>query len=331
MPTITIHLTQEQIQELYHNGDITVSLDVYNNLSSHFTGSLFFDFFRSEIERLKENGKKRTTETYTATYRKFLSFTGDKRLPFSSLDSKKTEAFQAYLREQGLAMNTISFYMRILKAVYNRAVERGLTVDRHPFRHVYTGIAKTSKRAISLEDLRTLKRFHIKNPRLQFARDMFLFSFYTRGMSFVDMAYLRKTDIRNGVLVYKRHKTGQFISILWEDKMQDIVDCYAIPGSDYLLPFIHHQNGKERNQYRNFQSRINHDLKIIAKMAGIGEKLTMYQARHSWATIARQMEVPIEVISRGMGHTNQKTTEIYLKSIDIEVVDRANRRIMELL
>ena len=331
MPTITIHLTQEQIQELYNNRDITVSLDACNYPSSSYIDSRFFDFFGSEIDRLKENGKKRTTETYTATYKKFLSFTGDKLLPFSSLDTKKAEAFQAYLREQGLTMNTISFYMRILKAVYNRAVERGLTVDRHPFRHVYTGIAKTSKRAISLEDLRALKRFHIKNSRLQFARDMFLFSFYTRGMSFVDMAYLRKTDIRNGVLVYKRHKTGQFISIQWENMMQVIVDRYTIAASDYLLPFIHHQNGKERNQYRNFQSRINHDLKTIAKMAGIGEKLTMYQARHSWATIARQIDIPIEVISRGMGHTNQKTTEIYLKSIDIEVIDQANHRIIELL
>lgn len=335
MPAITIHLTQEQVQELFNNRDITIGVNIcsFTNAANESFDSekSFFDFFQKEIENLKERGQKRTTETYKAAYKKFLCFTTNTQLPFRDVDSKLLEAFQAYLRKQNLSMNTISFHMRILRAVYNKAIEQGLADDLRPFRHVYTGIAKTSKRAISIEELRALRQFTSDDKNLLFARDMFLFSFYTRGMSFVDMAYLKKSDIINDILTYKRHKTGQSLNIRWEKKMQDIVNQYALPSSEYLLPFIHIRNGKERNQYRNCQSKINHNLKIVAKQVAIDQKLTMYCARHTWATIAQQMQIPIEVISRGMGHTNPKTTEIYLKSIDIKAIDQANHQILNSL
>jgi integrase len=151
-------------------------------------------------------------------------------------------------------------------------------------------------------------------------------------MSFVDIAYLKQGDIRNGILTYKRRKTGQMLNIRWEEAMQEIVDRYQKQhGGTYLLPIINKENGKERNQYRHVQTQVNKHLKTIAEMAGMSTKLTMYCARHSWATIARQLQIPMEVISHGMGHTHERTTEIYLKSIDIESIDQANRRIISLL
>ena len=113
--------------------------------------------------------------------------------------------------------------------------------------------------------------------------------------------------------------------------MQEITQRYPSKSGYYLLPIIHTQNGKERNQYRHVQTLINESLKTIGKMAKINSKLTMYVARHSWATIARQMGVPLNVISHGMGHSNEKTTEIYLKSVDMTIVDEANRNIMQQL
>jgi integrase len=219
--------------------------------------------------------------------------------------------------------------MRILRAVYNRCVERGLTENNDPFRRVYTGIARTAKRALTLDEMRRLKNLTTDDEALAMARDLFLFSFYTRGMSFVDIAYLRKADVRDGVLSYKRRKTGQLLTLAWEPKMQEIVDRHPALCTQYLLPIIHTVNGRERNQYRNRQTRVNVALKEVARLAGIGRKLTMYCARHSWATIARQVGVSVDVISRGMGHNSRRTTEIYLSTVDVKTIDKANRQIMD--
>ena len=117
--------------------------------------------------------------------------------------------------------------MRNLRAVYNQAVEKDLVKQCNPFRHVYTGIAKTLKRALPLKTLQQIKNLNLENtPSLEFARDMFLFSFYTRGMSFIDMAFLKTDDIKYGTLYYRRHKTGQMLQIKWERCMQEIVDKY---------------------------------------------------------------------------------------------------------
>ena len=146
----------------------------------------------------------------------------DKEVLFDQLNADLIAEYEAYLKGRGNSPNTVSFYMRILKAVYNRAVEDGLTEQRHPFKSVYTGVEKTLKRAISLNDLKHIKGLDLSlKPNLDFARDMFLFCFYTRGMSFIDMAYLRKKDLQNGILSYRRRKTGQQLFIKWERCMQD--------------------------------------------------------------------------------------------------------------
>ena len=121
--------------------------------------------------------------------------------------------------------------MRCLRAVYNRAVEKELVVQRNPFKHVYTGIDKTVKRAVPLKIIRQIRELDLTlTPELDYAKDLFLFSFYTRGMSFVDMAYLKKKNLQNGVLSYRRQKTGQQLFIRWEKPMQEIVDKYDTSG-----------------------------------------------------------------------------------------------------
>ena len=292
----------------------------------------FNDYICLQIARLKRLGKIRTSETYTAALRSFSGFMNDKEVLFDQLNADLIAEYEAYLKGRGNSPNTVSFYMRILKAVYNRAVEDGLTEQRHPFKSVYTGVEKTLKRAISLNDLKHIKGLDLSlKPNLDFARDMFLFCFYTRGMSFIDMAYLRKKDLQNGILSYRRRKTGQQLFIKWERCMQEIVDKYPINETEYLLPIITKRDEDYRKQYTNELHRVNHLLKKIGKQLDLPILLTMYVGRHSWASIAKSRNVPISVISEGMGHDSENTTQIYLASLDTSVGDKANKKILDLL
>ncbi len=247
-------------------------------------------------------------------------------------DSDIVEAYQAYLHRAGLIPNSISFYMRILRAIFNRAVEAGFTEQNYPFRHVYTGIDRTVKRALPLSAISRLRKLNLsQSPALAYARDMFMLSFYMRGMSFIDMAFLRKSDLRNGHVTYRRHKTGQQLSIAWISEMETIISHYPTPATPYLLPIITCNCTDERIFYQRVSTRVNRGLKQIANILGISVPLTLYVARHSWASAARAKGIPLNVISEGMGHDSETTTQIYLSSLDNSVVDRANSRIIAAL
>ena len=291
----------------------------------------FFDFIRGVIIKLKSLNKHRTAENYITTLNSFAQFWGDEDLLLSEIDADLTMQYEAYLIGRGISKNTISFYMRVLRAVYNRAVEQELTEQRNPFKHVYTGIDKTVKRAISFAAIKRIKELDLSLQSVSdFARDMILFSFYTRGMSFIDMAYLRKADLKHGMITYRRRKTGQQLTIKWEKCMQEIVAKYDNESSSpYLLPILKPPFDNSRSQYRNRLMQVNKSLKTIAKRVGLDVPLTMYVARHSWASIARSKHIPLSVISEGMGHDSEATTQIYLASLDTAVIDRANRLILK--
>lgn len=138
-------------------------------------------------------GKVRSCETYQATLNSFMRFRKGMDLTFDMIDSELMESYEAEMASRGLSRNTSSFYMRILRTNYRQAVEKGLTRDRRPFRHVYCGMDKTAKRSLTFEEIKRIKELELsRTPALDFARDMFIFSFCTRGMSFIDMAYLKK-------------------------------------------------------------------------------------------------------------------------------------------
>ena len=290
-----------------------------------------FSFWHNVIAQLKQLGKVRTSETYTATLKSFMAFRDDQDVPLDGITSDMMLMYEAYLKARGVRMNTISFYMRNLRAAYNRAVEKGLTAQNYPFRHVYTGVDKTVKRAIPIKSIKALKEMDLAtNSTLDFARDMFLFSFYTRGMSFVDMAYLKKTNLQNGILTYRRRKTGQELSIKWEKCMAEIIAKYPENKTDFLLPIIKDE-GDERRQYDSALHLVNYRLKELSTMLKLQRPLTMYVARHSWASAAKAKNVPLSVISEGMGHDSEATTQIYLASLETSVVDKANKMILGLL
>lgn len=292
----------------------------------------FVEFAKSLIEQLKQIGKKRTAETYTTTLNSFIRFRDGQEVAIEQIDSTLMIEYEIYLKTAGLCPNTTSFYMRNLRAMYNRAVEQGFTIQRYPFKHVYTGIDKTVKRAVSLKIIRRIRDLDLRfDPSLDFARDIFMFSFYTRGMSFVDMAFLRKTDIQNGILSYRRQKTNQRLFIKWEKPMQEIIEKYDTLNTPYLLPIIRDMHGDERRQYKNAAHFVNVKLKKLGQQMGLTIPLTSYVARHAWASIARSKNISISVISEAMGHDSENTTRIYLASLDTSVVDKANSIILKSL
>ena len=290
----------------------------------------FFNFMQGVIKQLGLLNKIRTSETYTAALNSFMKFRYGQDILLCEIDNDMMMLYEAWLKSKGICPNTVSFYMRILRAVYNRAVEKELIEQKYPFRHVYTGIDKTVKRAVPLKVIKYIKELDLTlKPHLDYARDMFLFSFYTRGMSFVDMAYLRKSDLKNGILTYRRKKTSRQLTVKWEKCMGEIVNKYeSYSDMQYLLPIITRCTD-ERIQYRNAISRVNIALKEIARLVGLSHPLSMYCARHAWASIAKSKNIPLAVISEGMGHDSEETTRIYLASLDTNVVDKANGLILK--
>ena len=292
----------------------------------------FFDFMHLVIASLRDTQQERTAEAYESTMASFRRFLNNTSIGIDDINAELIKQYESYLWRSGLSKNTSSFYMRILRAVFNRAIDNELTLPRNPFKHVYTGIDRTVKRALPLRAIKRIKNLPLDDSKgCDFARDMFMLSFYLRGMSYIDMAYLRRSNLSKGYLTYKRRKTGQELYIKWEACMQQIVDKYKDKCcGGYLLPIIKHKN-ESRSQLKYGLTRINRYLGDVARKARISIPLTLYVARHSWASVAKDKKIPLSVISESMGHGSEKTTRIYLKSLDKSVIDRANRQILGML
>lgn len=313
------------IRRLEREGDSFSSDDVIFEFFLYRDEYSFFNHMERLISLFKEKGRTRTMETYRVTLNAFMKFRNNKDILLDGIRTETMESFEAWLRRREIKNNTVSFYMRILRAAYNRAVDDNVIEDRKPFRRVYTGIDKTVKRALPLDSIRRIKELDLTgDPSLDYARDIFMLSFLLRGMSIVDMAFLQKSDLCNGYLSYRRRKTGRKLTVKWTSEMQDILDKYPRLSNPYLLPIIKSKSTDERKSYLNEASKINRRLKTIGRMAGISSPLTLYVARHSWASVAKASGIPLAVISEGMGHDSESTTRIYLSNIDTSAIDNAN-------
>lgn len=283
-----------------------------------------FAFMEELTAGLRRQNRAGTAANYRAALMSFRRFRASD-ISLDLIDRALIEEYQSYLLSGGLSLNSVSFYMRILRAVYNRAVEQGMVADRRPFATVFTGMEKTRKRAISAVEIRRIHTLNLSSrPDLEFARDIFIFLFFCRGMSFIDAAFLRKSDVSNGVIIYRRHKTGQRLEVKIISQIAEIIARYPVAGSPYLLPVIMHPGRDERRQYETALRRVNDALKTVGAMAAVTVPLTTYVSRHSWATIAKRKNIPVAVISDALGHESVSTTQIYLDSIDTSVIDRAN-------
>lgn len=289
-------------------------------------------YMRQLIDALTVHGRLGTARNYRRTLNSVAACFSNSSPMLSDISESLIATYNAYLQRRGVVRNTISFYMRILRAVYNKAVAQGLVNPplRSPFADVYTGIDRTHKRAVGSDIITLLARLDLTaSPSLALARDMFICSFCTRGMAFVDMAFLRTSDIHGNNIRYARHKTSQRLTVHIEPPVRDIIRRYSSSTSDYIFPII--TSADPRRAYTQYQVALNYHnrlLKRLGAMIGLKESISTYTARHSWATAARNCGVPVSVISAGMGHSSEHTTQIYLASLDAAAIDAANSRII---
>ena len=289
-------------------------------------------YMERQVAEMKTMRRLGTARNYTRAKNSFSSFLEDHDVSFRMMDENLIKSYNNWLEQRGVVKNTISFYMRILRAIYNKAVKECIAKQNFPFKNVYTGIDNTRKRALDENVIKKIMMLDLKgSPNLALSRDIFIFSYCMRGMSFVDIVFLRRQNFDGNYITYRRKKTGQRLSVLVEPCIARIIERYAkkTEGSPYIFPIISSDNPEEA--YRQYQTALgyhNRKLKELAKMANVNLPLSSYWARHTWATVARNHNIPVSVIGAAMGHSSEKTTLIYLASLENSVIDKANRLVI---
>ena len=315
--------TVDDVLDAYRIQNNSESLEVYTHKLSN------------NLIRL---GQERTARAYRSATESLLTFNKNRGLPLRHINSCLIREYEKYLKETGKSPNTISFYMRNIRAIYNKAINDKIihAKNENPFSKVFTGINKTRKRALSIEEIIAIEKadlLKIKDKReyesLLQCKNIFLFCFYARGMSFVDMAYLRKENLKKGIIRYYRRKTGKLIELKLSPALKQLMDYFESETkySEYLFPIITDKSKNKRLQYENGLGRQNKDLKRLATIAGIDKHISTHVSRHSWATIAKHEKLPLSLISEGLGHSDEKTTYIYLASFERSYLDEANEHI----
>ena len=290
-----------------------------------------WDFVAAEVERARQEQRYKIAQNYLTAARSWTTFLGDEDWRFSDMNAERLEEYQRWLVGRNLCMNTISAYMRALRAMYRRVSDGE---DGNPFAKVFTGRAKTAKRSITQTEMLQLKTLPLQpESSLAFARDIFLFSFYAMGMPFVDIAYLKKAQVQGDSIHYARHKTGQRIEVALQPAMLDIIRRYERGDSEFVFPILstlsstssaaqlHHLYTVRLRQY-------NYSLHRISQMMGLPKPLSSYVVRHSWASLAYQHHLDISLIGKALGHTKSSTTFIYIKSLFDVGLAEANQKLM---
>lgn len=293
----------------------------------------FLNYIEKQISNLTIAKKFGTARNYTKARNSIRTFLKGHDIPLQAINEKIILDYNDWLEERGVVRNTISFYMRILRSVYNKAVNETLAKQTDPFKNVYTGIGQTRKKSIDEHSIGKIMMLDLEDsPSLALSRDLFLFSFWMRGMSFVDIAFLRKHDIDGKYISYHRQKTNRQLTIKMEPCIEKMVRRYSekTKGTPYVFPVIFSNDPKTAYlQYQTALGYHNRKLKELSKMAKVNIPLSSYWARHTWATVARNHNVPVSVISAAMGHSSEKTTLIYLDSLENSIIDKANHRVIE--
>lgn len=261
--------------------------------------------------------KPRTTEIYLATAGRIRAFDPKAdALRFDEITIGWLDRFDSFLASTSPKKNARNIHLRNIRAVFNYALTKGLT-SLYPFRQYEIRPEATMKRALSVEQLRTLFTAQVE-PWQQKYVDFFKMSFLLIGINTEDLTHA--TGISGGRLEYERAKTHRPYSIKVEEECQALIDKYR--GSRYLLNVM-----DTYSRTAHWTSKVNNELQAIAKTLGL-PKISMYWARHSWATMAAELDVPKETIAAALGHSSNTVTEIYIH-FDRTKIDRANRKVLD--
>ena len=298
------------------------------------------------IGMLKREGKFPAMHVYACTLRSYEKFCAEERYPKNNTASlsmqeiftpERLKEYEGWLAGQQSSPNTISTYMRTLQAVYNRWMSPGIE-GYNPvlFKDVYTKVESRTKRALTAEQMEQLRNtdFSVLTLRQQQVLTYFLLMFMLRGMPFIDLAHLRKSDLRNRRITYRRHKTGKLMVVdVPPDAMRLLQKYRDKTDSEYLFPLLHGGLFMEEHHHR-YQETLRHfnrELARLMKQLLPGVSVSSYTARHTWATLAYHNGVPVGLISQSLGHSSIRVTMTYLKPFDAEVIDRINRQVISLV
>ncbi len=293
------------------------------------------DFVSMLIEELKQSGRYGTARSYSSSIKRLNTFIGHNKLTFRELTPELLKRYELFLYQEGCKRNTVSLYMRMLRSICNQATRRGKASPQLGlFDDVFTGTDSSEKRATTPLIIGRLQDLDLDNTSsLAFARDMFLLSFFLRGIPFVDLTYLRKSDVKMGVLRYRRSKTKRLLTVAIEPCAQVIIRKYEqyTQNSPYLLPIINPALPDKYKQYQSALRLYNKRLNHLSTLLGLKIRLTSYVARHSWATAAYREGIPVSVISESLGHASEKVTYTYLASFENRTLRNANKKVIALL
>ncbi|MGQ1908208.1 phage integrase SAM-like domain-containing protein [Marinifilum sp. RC60d5] len=296
------------------------------------TSSNYISFTERVIKQLKELGKDGNARVYQSNLNVFSKFIKGKDISFDEITYSLVKKFEASLYRKGNGINGVAHQLKTLRAIYNRAIKEGVArKDLYPFENIKIKTEKTAKRALSKDEIIQIRDINLdKKPAQKRARDLFMFSFYCMGMAFVDIAYLKVKDIYKGRLNYSRQKTTQVYNMAIVEPAMEIINKYSTleEKDEFVFPILDKNHPSIYDLYLSQMRNQNKRLKEIQKKLDLSLPLTSYVARHSWATIAKRSGIPTAVISEGLGHTTEKTTQIYLDSFENEVLDEANKLIV---
>ena len=310
-------------------------------------------FMKQLIRSLKEEERFSTAHIYQSTLNAFMLFCKTDAIRFNQMERSRLKQFENHLRNKGCTWNTVSTYMRTLRSIYNKAVDDGLAEEKpRLFRHVYTGVKANTKRALDAKDMSKLLSASLPRPlpqSMKESRAWITLMFLLRGMPFVDLAHLRKTDLQDSVISYRRHKTGYqgwktklyndgrhktgaLLTVEIPPAAMNLIKRYqnTDSASPYLLPILS-GNRKSEEEYAEYQHalrKLNYDLKQLAVYCGIKLNVSSYTSRHTWATLAKYCHFSEQLICDALGHSSTKVTETYLKSFKNDELDRANKVII---
>ena len=324
----------ETVIRLQDSGELeSLSMkDVKAVLTGKSDERMLIAFCNSVIQEMKEAKKVGNARVYRTMRNSIQTFLNDSDIPMSKITFKWLKKYEAWYLGRGNSLNGLSVNMRTLRALLNRAIKQKLlSSDAYPFKEYTIRSNKPRKRAIARTDIDKIIAFVPKTKRQQRAKDYFLMSFYLMGASFIDLAFLKVGDVKNGRIEYTRRKTGNHHSVKITEPLQKILDKY-LPGKshdEFILNVIKSEDlAAQYQNARDELQRYNRSLREIGQLCKIETPLTSYVARHSFATIAKFKDVPIQVISQALGHTNLETTEVYLEEFDNEVLDEYNDMII---
>lgn len=280
-----------------------------------------------EIEKWKGALSPSTISNYLTALRSLTQYLGN-NVDIKSLNQETIKGYEKWLHNRQISLNTISCYMRSLRSIVNKII--GNDIKKDWFNTVFTGRTNTEKRSVPESDIVKIRDLKFKQSSFgSLVRDLFLFSFYALGMPFIDMAFLKKEQIKDDKLTYFRHKTGRNVTIKLEPCMKEILNRYVATNRDYVFPIIKSSNNeKAYAEYLIMLNRYNRTLKKIAQKAGVQNRLTSYTPRHTWASLAYNNCIDLHVISKGLGHANPQTTLTYIRQIDDSRLEEANHSII---